>query len=177
MNAFSDAREALEAARFSVSDLVVEPVRCLAFESETILGFVFVYSGADELLARWRTESDHTLRHHQLNLRRAGPKAWNTYTVFLASGSVEYGQVVAMSSIEEDLRGTRKIARGGIRSREDVEVALLSLMPLKSAPRLEAVDMPAEIRQRTTELPQIAVDAFFSDVNEATVAQALEESE
>jgi hypothetical protein len=115
---------------------------------------------------------------NQLGLRRAQSKAWNTYTVFLAVAKANYGQRVALSSIEEDLAGTRKLARAGISDSEDLRAALLPLLPIQNAPDLEAVDMSAEIKLRTTELPTRVVDAFLSPrAQETSVAQILEEEE
>lgn len=77
--------------------------------------------------------------------------------------------------IEEDLTGTRKIARAGIGDVEQLRTALLPLLPIQSAPSLGAVDMPAEIRLRTTELPKRAIEAYLSGAHEASVIQVLEE--
>ena len=79
-----------------------------------------------------------------------------------------------LGSIEEDLVGTRKIARAGITNTEDIRSALLSLLAIQNAPRLEAVDMPTEIRVRTSELPSELVEAFLSGTNTATLFELLE---
>jgi hypothetical protein len=46
---------------------------------------------------------------------------------------------------------------------------------VQSAPRLEAVDILAEIRLRATELHSRAIDAFLSTADEGVVIQFLEE--
>ena len=51
------------------------------------------------------------------------------------------GSRLRYAEIEEDLTGTRKIARSGIRDSSDLRAALLPLLPLQSAPKLEAVDI------------------------------------
>lgn len=81
-----------------------------------------------------------------------------------------------MTSIEEDLTGARKIVRGGVSSPDSLQAALIALLPLRHAPRLEAVDMRAEIKLRTTELPSRAVEAFLSGMPEAAITQILEEA-
>lgn len=148
----------------------------LIFEDDSVIGFVFSYPNAQSLIAGWGNDSEAAVSAHQLVLRRAGQKAWNTYVVLLASGEASYAEMAALAAIEEDLSGTRKIARSDIKDISDVVAALLPLLPLQSAPRLDAVDMVFEIRQRATELPPRAVDAFVSDIEVSVVLQVIEET-
>jgi hypothetical protein len=148
----------------------------LIFEDDSVIGFVFSYTNARSLIAGWGNESEAAVSAHQLALRRAGPKAWNTYVVLLATGEASYAEMAALAAIEEDLTGTRKIARSDIKDISDVEAALLPLLPLQSAPKLDSVDMVFEIRQRATELPPRAVDAFVSRIEESVVLQVIEET-
>ena len=147
----------------------------LAFEGNTVLGFVFKYDSIAELIGGWVADSDNAVAAYQFGLRRSGIKAWNTYLVLLTSEVPKFSQSIALSAIEEDLSGTRKIVRSGVRDGNDLSAALLPLLPLQSAPRLEAVDIKAEIRERATELPTRIVDAFLSDADESVVLQVLEE--
>jgi hypothetical protein len=110
-----------------------------------------------------------------MGFRRAQAKAWNAYSVFLATDPANYGEMVALNAIEEDLTGTRKIARAGIGDIEQLRAALLPMLPIQHAPILEPVDMPTEIRLRTSELPGRAVDAFLSGAQEPLIIQVLEE--
>lgn len=148
----------------------------LSFEGDTVLGFVIAYDTPGDLLARWKADVQRIVAENQLGLRRAQLKAWNTYVVLLAAVDASYPELVAMMSVEEDLTGARKIVRGGVGSPDALQAALVSLLPLRHAPRLEAVDMRAEILLRTTELPPHAVEAFLSGAPEATVMQVLEEA-
>jgi hypothetical protein len=147
----------------------------LAFEGTTILGFVMSYRDCAELIEQWGADASALVAENQLSLRRAQDKAWNTYIVLLAAAEAGYGQRVTLSAIEEDLTGTRKLARAGISDAERLRAALLPLLPIQNAPQLDAVDMPSEIRLRTTELPKRIVDAFLSGAQEGSVAQILEE--
>jgi hypothetical protein len=149
--------------------------KVLAFEGVTALGFIIPYSGAAGLLESWSADAAALISEHQLSFRRAQAKAWNAYTVFLSAGPANYGEQVALNVIEEDLTGTRKIARAGIGDVEQLRTALLPLLPIQTAPSLGAVDMPAEIRLRTTELPERAIEAYLSGAHEASVIQVLEE--
>jgi hypothetical protein len=150
-------------------------VRALAFEGVTVLGFIVAYDDSAQLLNQWSADATALISGHQFGLRRALNKAWNTYAVFLASASATVIELVALSAIEEDLAGTRKIARAGICDAEALREALLSLLPIQISPRLEAVNMADEIKLRTTELSPRVVDAFLSEAQETSVALVLEE--
>jgi hypothetical protein len=146
----------------------------LVFEGATVIGFILTYPHADALLSGWEKDIDGRVREYQFGLRRAEAKAWNTYAVLLASAAPSHGQQIAVSAVEENLVGTRKIARAGVSDVEGVRAALLPLLPIQNAPRLEAVDMKAEIQLRTTELPPRLVEVFLSETSDATVVQVLE---
>jgi hypothetical protein len=147
----------------------------LAFEDPTILGFVLAYDEPQQALSRWSVEAEVAIRQHQFALRRAAQKAWNTYVLILCSGSPNHAASVALSTIEEDLSGTRRLARAGITDIADLKAALLPLLPLQNAPTLEPVDVPAEIRQRATDVATAALDAFLSPAEDAVVMQVFEE--
>lgn len=168
--------DVLSRANYSVNRFICGNSPALRFESNVVLGFVFAYERPAELVATWKESSTRAIRDNQFALRRAGQKAWNTYLVLLCEGVGAAEDVARLCSIEEDLSGTRKIARMGIAGSSELAKALLPLLPLQSAPQLEAVDSRAEIRQRTTALPSRAVEAFLSDAEPSTVLQAIEAS-
>jgi len=165
----------LTQANFSAQQVLVAGRAALLFEDATVLGFLIAYDTPSQLLELWARDADTAVATYQFGLRRAGQKAWNTYLVLLASTAADYVHSIRLSAIEEDLTGTRKIARASIADIADVRAALLPLLPLQSAPVLEPVDVVSEIRQRATELPARAVDAFLSTANDAIVIQVLEE--
>ena len=146
----------------------------VTFENPTVLGFVFFYSDASALFANWRQDSGEALREMQFRLHQAGEKAWNTYMVFLADNEAKAGDAVKLQAIEEDLAGTRKIARTGVTNGEQVRLALLPLLAIQNAPRLEPTDMRKEIRLRTSELPDDLVDGFIGDAPSSIMVQLLE---
>jgi len=168
------ASQQLTTANYSVATHDDGTVRYLSFEGDTVLGFVLAFDDAASLIARWRPDSQHVLKASQFGLRRAEAKAWNAYLVLLSATAAEYGPSVALSAIEEDLTGTRKIARAGVATDDDARGALLPLLAMQNAPQLDAVDMAAEIRLRTSELPSDLIDAFVGGVPEATLLQLLE---
>jgi hypothetical protein len=146
------------------------------FEDATVLGFLFAYVDATSLLSGWKDDVSRAISSQQFSLRRGGTKTWNAYVILLAEREANYGQSVAVAAIEEDLTGTRKIARCGVADPDDVRAALLPLLPFQSAPRLDAVDISAEIRVRASEVPKKILDVFLSDADQAVVVQVLEEA-
>jgi hypothetical protein len=148
----------------------------LSFEGETVLGFVVAYKTPAELLNRWKADVAEIVGRNQVGLRRAQRKTWNAYVVLLAAEAASYPETVAMAAVEEDLTAARKIAQGGVSNPDALQGALIALLPLRHAPSIEAVDMRAEIKVRTTELPSQVVEAFLSGASEASVLQILEEA-
>ena len=163
-------------AGFTTKAVSINEHEALLFEDSVVLGFLFSYQDSSELIHAWNRDANRAITDYQFGLRRAGQKAWNAYCVFLAAGDNVYANLAALAAIEEDLAGTRKIARSNVRSVADLRAALLPLLPLQTAPKLEAVDMEVEIRQRTTELQPRAIAAFLSKADESVVIQVLEET-
>jgi hypothetical protein len=172
---FETCQKSLREAGISTQLSDISGRSVLAFESSTCLGFILSYDDSKTLVQRWHLDSKVVIDSQQLGLRRAKEKAWNTYTIFLTAAEDDEGSVTALGSIEEDLVGTRKIARAGVNSEEKLRSALLPLLPIQSGPRLEAINMVEEIQLRTTELPRNVLDAFFSNAHESVIAQVLEE--
>jgi hypothetical protein len=166
----------LTEAGFTTGRVSINGREALVFEDAIVLGFLFTYEDPCELIDSWDKDASRAIADHQFGLRRAAQKAWNAYVVLLAAGDTTYANSVALAAIEEDLAGTRKIARAGIGDHADLGAALLPLLPLQTAPKLEAVDIVAEIRQRATELQPRAIDAFLSTAEETVVIQVLEEA-
>ncbi len=174
MNVLQLVSRQLSEANYSVIALEQSSVSYLAFEGDTVLGFVLAFPDTSTLIENWRPQSQTVLMAAQFGLRRAEAKAWNAYLILLAAEPADYGASVTLSAIEEDLTGTRKIARAGIGDGDDARGALLPLLAIQNAPQLDAVDMAAEIRLRTTELPTDLVEAFVSGVADVALLQMLE---
>jgi hypothetical protein len=178
MNAILSAvQEQLVAGGYAVTTAASQDGPVVLFENDFVLGFVLVFPDAATLLETWPASSQRVLHAAQFALRRAERKAWNVYLVLLTEAAADYGQNILLGSIEEDLIGTRKIARARIADSEDIRGALLPLLAIQNAPRLDAVDMPAEIKLRTTELPSELVDAFLNGASDGVMAQLLEGSQ
>ena len=169
--------EVLRSFGYAVSTFEVEGRTAAGFEDETTLGFVFAYADVVELCSLWERDIASAAARHGLALRRAGQKAWNVYGVFLGGGSINEIDAVRLSMIEENLTATRKIARSGLTDTAAVREALLTLLPIQSVPLLDAVDMPAEIRLRASELPARVLDVFLAPADTSVVLQVLEEEQ
>jgi hypothetical protein len=166
----------LSSANFEVTPDVEQP-NALLFESDTALGFVLHYETVDQLEREWHDSINALISRHQFALRRSGQKAWNAYAVLLCAEAVKTSRKPALQAIEEDLSGTRKIVRAGVEGAHDVIIALLPLLPLQNAPELPVIDMREEIRNRTTELPDEVLQAFFSNASEMIALQVIEEAQ
>ena len=173
-NTMKAVRQLLTDGGYSIGALDAIAGSVAIFENDTVLGFVLTYPDADALIEEWRTATARILDTAQFALRQAGPKAWNTYLVLLADAPSDYGQRIILENIEENLVGTRKIARAGVENTNDLRHALMPLLAVQNAPRLEAVDMVAEIRLRTTDLPAELVEGFLSNAPESVLLQILE---
>jgi hypothetical protein len=174
IDVLSDARELLRAAGFSVERASGVPNKAISFESSVCIGFLFCYEGPGELLSNWERDSQQTVTRFGLSLRLAGVKAWNVYLILLATGMRDEHSQSLLNDIEENLVGTRKIARCGISNADDLRAALLPLLPIQAAPSLEAIDLPREIKARTGAVPASGVDAFLSPAIERVVVDILE---
>jgi hypothetical protein len=172
----SDSVEILVAAGYAVQRIPAGNREALAFENSVCLGFVFAYDTADRLLREWADDSKGVISRYGLALRHAGEKAWNVYVVLISGGPKNETLQASLAELEEDLVGTRKIARDGVLSTADLRSALLPLLPIQSAPKLEAVDMPSEIRMRASDVDPKGVGAFLSTADESVVLQLLEET-
>ena len=89
------------------------------------------------LLSGWRETETEFLRQHDERIRAAGDKAWNVYSVFLASAPADPAESREIRLIDEDLERTRKIAASGIIHREALVAAMLPLLRLQYQPALD----------------------------------------
>lgn len=151
---------------------VSPPVIC--FENAALMGFVHIFSSADDLLARWESAQQVVLSRHNSAMRAAGAKAWNVYSVFLAEEH-RPTQQRAVERIEEDFALTRKIARSGIRTQDDVEHALLSLTAVKAQSVLSDTDFENRLRSRLKNVSSDVLTAFLGVANADDVTRLIVE--
>ncbi len=150
------------------------PPAVTCFENAALIGFVHVFSSADELLANWKAAQEAVLSWHSAALRAAGAKAWNVYSVFLAEEQAPIQQR-AVERIDEDFSLTRKIARAGVRTQDDVKRALLPLTAINVQPILSDTDFQVRLLDRLKDVSIDALKAFLGAASAEEVARILEE--
>lgn len=145
-------------------EFVVESfdVACIGFENDLNLGFVYCYETTDNLLKNWKSNSDQLLSKYQFQLRSAGEKSWNVYSVFLSFGASGSEENTLLAQVEENLSGTRKIARAVDPDLNGIRSGLLPLLQIQNPPILGPIDMVEEIKTRSSSLPQKGVEAFLA---------------
>lgn len=146
------------------------PVTC--FENAALMGFVHVFDTVDAILRSWEERQKTTLARHATSLRGAGTKAWNVYSLFLTENS-DALRGREIERIEEDFSLTRKIARASIKTADDVEMALLPLLSIRSKPLLGAANFETRLRTRLKDTSPDGVTAFLNDASPAEVARIL----
>jgi hypothetical protein len=143
------------------------------FEDRSLLGFVAICSSVDDLIQNWRGKEGEFLKRHARRLRDVPQKAWNAYSVFLTSEEVKDTPMKAkLLTIEEDFQGTRKIARVGLISHEDVVRALFPLLPIQNLVTLVSEDLFMRLRDRV-DLPQRSLSALLKGVDSKEIARIL----
>lgn len=142
------------------------------FESQSIAGFLHVFETAQELLSEWQARQSKVLERHALALRSASDKAWNVYSVFL-TGAKALELRRSIEKLEENFTLTRKIARQGVRTDEDLENALMALAPIRARPILENADLENRVRARSKSISRDALNGFLGTATPAEVVELL----
>jgi len=141
------------------------------FEDRSVFGMVTTYASVRDLIEEHEDRQDQFLQVNENALRSAGnqEKVWNAYTVHLTVGDYSEDdreraeQQNKIFRIEENFRGTRKIARANVTDDEDVVEALLPLLPIQRKPKLAAEDYRKQLEE---ELSEEFDDAFLSVLDE-----------
>jgi hypothetical protein len=144
----------------------------LAFEDISVLGQVHVLDSAETILANWQLLQDTFLRDNADRLSRDASKAWNVYTVLLTSDSPNAEVSARLFSIEDDFRGTRKIARTGVVSRQDVTTALAPILPLQNVLSVGVIDAKQRLAERLRTINP-ALESLVTDKSVESIAASL----
>jgi len=151
---------------------ILPAVTC--FENAALIGFIHVFSSSDDLLANWEDAQKAVLSRYSTALRAAGAKAWNVYSVFLAKDQAPTLKR-AIEKIEENFTLTRKIARGGVRTQDDVEHVLLPLTAIKAQPMFSDTDFQDRLCARLRDVSPDMLTAFLGAASPEQVATILGE--
>jgi len=175
MNLIEETGALLRQAGFKISVPPATSGTVLYFEDANVLGFAKQFSSATELLGSWESEQDGFLRRHSSALRAEPAKAWNVYSVLLCSVACPSELRTAFEAIEEDFRGSRKIARAGLMSPSDVERALLPLLPIRATVVLQTQDPLLLVRERLRDTPANVIDGLLGTAAPRVLAAWLTE--
>ena len=157
-----DVRAALHAAGYDT--LMLRPDSAvLYFEDDSIMGHVHVVESAEEILDRWESIQDEFLRSNAPRFLRDPLKAWNIYTVLVTAAPHTQRTATALLSVEDDMRGTRKIVRAGVVTKQDVLGALAPILPLRNVSTVSPVNLTTRLEERlraiATPLPYLVTGA------------------
>jgi hypothetical protein len=141
----------------------VERMAVACFEDDAVMGFTCVFDDAGQLLHRWKSMEMAFLTRYADDMRQAGEKAWNVYSIFLSSEPADAVQAREIGWIEEDLERTRKLAAAGVIGRDGLITALLPIMPLQYRPRLDVEDATQRLRRRIATIAPAAADAVLNE--------------
>lgn len=144
----------------------------ICFENAALIGFVHFFPSANELLRLWREAQNAALSRHAPALRAAGLKAWNVYSVFLTEEQAPALQR-AVERIEEDFALTRKIARVGVRTQDDLEHTFLPLTAIQAQPLISETDFEDRFRARLKSVSSEVLTAFLGITTAEDVANIL----
>jgi hypothetical protein len=159
MNLLAEARRLLEGSKYKTFSAVGSDV--FYFEDSSLLGFVWIASSPAVLLEQWRRLQDSFLREKDLQLRQSKDKSWNAYSVLLTEPDVSGNQGNEFLKIEEDFRGTRKIAKAGLHTISQLTRALLPLLAIQNLVELERDDSKQRLRSRLSRLSPRLLEAFL----------------
>ncbi|MFY9730743.1 MAG: hypothetical protein WAK24_09050 [Candidatus Acidiferrales bacterium] len=159
MNTLAEARRLLESSKYRTFPADSNDV--FYFEDSSLLGFVWIASSPDVLLEQWRRLQDSFLREKDLQLRQSKDKSWNAYSVLLTEPDVSGDRANEFLKIEEDFRGTRKIAKAGLHTISQVTRALLPLLAIQNLVELERDDSKERLRSRLSRLSPRLLEAFL----------------
>ena len=167
-----DVRTVLEAASFTT--LWFRPdSSVLYFEDGTIMGHVHVLASGEEIVQTWEFLQDDFLRRNASQLLADPTKAWNLYTILLASQTSPVDLARKLLSIEDDFRGTRKIARAGVITKRDVAGALTPILPLQNVSSVALIDANGRLAKRLHSVAPSLQRLVTGGSTEALVASLL----
>lgn len=147
MNVLEEARSYLEQAGYR-TESARELDGVFYFEDPNLLGFVAVHETVNDLIDHWEKLQDKFLRQSASRLRSDPRKLWNVYSIHVTEVEAKLDSLQELERIEEDFRGTRKIAAASVKSKADVRQALLPLLPVQNQMSLTSRGDLDRVRER-----------------------------
>lgn len=171
MNLSAEALRLLESSNYRTYPGAGDDV--FHFEDSSLLGFVWIAPNPAALVKEWQRRQDSFLSDNHLQLRQSKDKSWNAYSVLLTEPDVSTEEVHALLKIEEDFRGTRKIAKAGLRTTELLVRALLPLLPIQNLVELERDDSRERLRSRLNRIDPVLLEAVVGEEKPEETAKTL----
>jgi hypothetical protein len=140
----------------------LEDLPMIYFEDSSLVGFISIEPSCQGLLKTWKTKQDAFLQNNAQRFRSASYKAWNAYSVFLTDDTCSAEEKNELRLIEEDFRGTRKIAVANLVTREDLRRALYPLLPIQNLMSLQGRNASDLLFERLP-LTESQKTAFLTD--------------
>lgn len=166
----------LRQAFYSTQLTAVADRPVLAFEDDSIIGFVTEFESVGELIRDWKNFERTLIEHFGRAFKDAGDKAWNVYTVMLCASNSTSEEAREVSWIAEDLERTRKLAACGVVSRDQVLRVIYPLLPLQHQPNLTTEDISERLLTTLRNVsPRAARVALDDSVAPTEVAKLLGE--
>jgi hypothetical protein len=175
MSILLDARALLESFDYRTSNLGNSAESCL-FEDSSVMGCITEHPTVVDLLSNWQKVQNDFLTAHAGRLRMSTTKSWNVYSIHLTHEEASPDLRSKIFEIEEDFRGTRKIARTGVRTRDDIRRALLSLLPIQNHVILTRADARERLRGRFL-ASHPSLTHLMGDLSDTEVASRLLEAQ
>lgn len=173
MDITHESRALLEGSGYSTT-LLSGNSSSFAFEDANLFGGAFLYDDLASLLANWEPQQDKFLAEFAGRLRVVPDKLWNVYTLHFTAEICDSSQSTALFNVEEDFRGTRKIARAGLRTRDDVREALLPLLPIQNLVDMGVQETNELVRERLVAVHP-TLGSLLSSISPAELAARLME--
>jgi hypothetical protein len=147
MNLVLETQNVLEKFGYEVS-LQNSNRQLITFEDESIIGFVYILDSVSSIIDNWEEYQDQTLIKYAGILNADPNKSWNVYTIFLTDGGSVDSQQHRLSTIEDDLRGTRKIIGSDIKSSKALIQALLPILPIQIRANIGHIEGISSLKER-----------------------------
>jgi hypothetical protein len=173
MNLCHEAQQILEQAGYYTRITIAE--ESFDFEDETLYGFVKIYPNAGLIAEDWEKQQDSFLSRNARSIRANASKAWNAYSVLLTSADASEDLKAKLCEIEDDFRGTRKIALSNLTTLEELQRTLYPLLGLVNRVHLTDVNGP-NLEERLKSLRPIEVRALLEkDVRQVIATAQIED--
>ena len=137
---------------------------------------MWIAPDAPSILKNWRAKQGTFLSDKDEQLRKSKGKSWNIYSVFLTEADPSPDEENELVLIEEDFRGTRKLARAGLRTSSQIARALLPLIPVQNLVVLGEEDAMNRLKTRLASIPGALLDAILGSATAAQVTELIRRS-